>query len=42
MKVLAMFTSSFGYHPAVKNIDDVEEVKEGNIFNDCIVAFIQI
>lgn len=42
MKVLAMFTTKFGYQPKVKNLETAEDVTEGNVFTDCIVAFIQV
>jgi hypothetical protein len=42
MKVLAMYTTHFGYVPAVKNSEDAEVVTEGRSFSDCIVAFIQV
>jgi len=42
MKVLAMYTDEFSYHPAEKNLDDAEEITEGATFRDSIVAFIQV
>lgn len=42
MKVLAMYTSYFGYLPALKNSEDAKEVSDGKSFTDCIVAFIQL
>jgi hypothetical protein len=42
MKVLVMYVDEFSYSPAKKNLEGAAEVKEGNTFNDCIVAFIQV
>lgn len=42
MKVLVMYTSRFAYKPQVKNLIDAEEVTVGNVFQNCIVAFIQV
>jgi ribonuclease HIII len=42
MKVLVMYVDEFSYSPAQKNLEGADEVKEGDKFNDCIVAFIQI
>ncbi len=42
MKVLVIYASEFGYHPAEKNLDSAEEVNEGAVFNDSVIAFIQV
>ena len=42
MKVLAIYTTHFGYEPKVKNIENAEEVTSGATFNNCVLAFIQI
>ena len=42
MKVLAIYTTYFGYEPKVKNIEHADEVTCGNTFNNCVVAFIQV
>ena len=42
MKVLVIYTSEFCYRPAEKNLESADEVSEGAIFNDSIVAFIQV
>jgi hypothetical protein len=42
MKVLAIYTTRFAYHPAVKNISHIEDVNQGDEFEDHVVAFIQV
>jgi len=42
MKVLAMYTDEFSYHPTQKNLDDAEEITQGATFRDAILAFIQV
>ena len=42
MKVLAIYTSRFAYQPAIKNLNHIEDVTEGNEFENCVVAFIQV
>jgi predicted deacetylase len=42
MKVLAMYTDEFSYHPAEKNLEDAEAITEGATFHNAIVAFIQV
>lgn len=42
MKVLVMYVDEFGYTPAQKNLDNVEEINEGAKFTDTILAFIQV
>lgn len=37
-----MFVDEFKYHPAQKNLDSTEDIKEGASFKDSILAFIQI
>ena len=41
MKVLVMYVDEFGYTPAQKNLESAEEIKEGSVFKDSILAFIQ-
>jgi len=36
-----MFTESFSYNPALKNLDNVEIVEESKEFKNCLLAFIQ-
>jgi len=42
MKVLVMYVDEFSYSPAQKNLDSADEVKEGQSFTDCMLAFIQV
>ncbi|NQU52107.1 MAG: hypothetical protein HQ522_06165 [Bacteroidetes bacterium] len=42
MKVLVMYVDEFGYKPAQKNLDSAEEISEGAVFKDSILAFIQV
>jgi predicted deacetylase len=42
MKVLVMYVDEFKYHPAQKNLDIAETIIEGAVFNNSILAFIQI
>ena len=42
MKVLVIYASEFGYQPAEKNLESVENVSDGATFKDSIIAFIQI
>ena len=42
MKVLVMYVDEFGYKPAQKNLDNVEDITEGANFSDSILAFIQV
>lgn len=42
MKVLVMFVNEFGYKPAEKNLEQAEEVTEGRLFNDAILAFVHV
>lgn len=42
MKVLVMYVDEFGYTPAQKNLESAEEIVEGTIFNNSILAFIQV
>ena len=42
MKVLVMYSKEFSYHPTIKNLDSAEDINEGNQFDNCILAFIQI
>ena len=37
-----MYTDEFGYKPAIKNLEDVNEITEGALFRNCILAFIQV
>ena len=36
-----IFSERFAYNPSVKNLENVELVKEGKEFNNCLLAFIQ-
>ncbi len=40
MKLLMIYCDKFGYRPTVRTLDDFEEVKEGNVFEKALVAFI--
>ncbi|MCB2209155.1 MAG: threonyl-tRNA synthetase editing domain-containing protein [Bacteroidetes bacterium] len=40
MKLLMIYCDKFGYHPTVKTLDEYEEIKEGEIFENALVAFI--
>ena len=40
MKLLMIYCEKFGYHPTVKTLDEFEEIVEGAIFKDTLVAFI--
>ena len=42
MKVLVIFCKRFSYLPASKTLIDIEDVKAGKTFSDCILAFIQV
>ncbi|MCG6190547.1 threonyl-tRNA synthetase editing domain-containing protein [Maribellus maritimus] len=42
MKVLVMYIDEFGYTPAQKNLESAEEITEGAVFTDSILAFIQV
>jgi len=42
MKVLVIYCKTFSYSPASRTLPDVEDVKEGRGFENCIVAFIQV
>lgn len=42
MKVLVIYTSHFAYVPRIKNIEGIEDVTEGDAFDECLVAFIQV
>jgi predicted deacetylase len=42
MKVLVMYVDEFGYQPAVKNLEDAEDITQGAVYTDSIVAFIQV
>jgi len=41
MKVLVMYVDEFSYTPAQKNLEEAEEVVEGALYNDSVLAFIQ-
>ena len=41
MKLLMIYTTKFGYKPAVKNLEYAEEITEAKSFKNCLVAFIQ-
>jgi len=40
MKLLMIYCENFAYHPTVKTLDEFEEVTEGKVFGDSLVAFI--
>lgn len=42
MKVLVMYVDEFGYEPSKKNLESVEDVTEGAVYKDSILAFIQV
>jgi predicted deacetylase len=42
MKVLVMYVDEFKYSPALKNLDAADDVTDGRVFTDCILAFIHI
>ena len=42
MKVLVIYVNEFGYKPAQRNLDMVEEIVEGATFKNSILAFIQV
>lgn len=42
MKVLVMYVDEFGYKPAQKNLENVEDITEGAKYSDSILAFIQV
>ncbi|MBN1985136.1 MAG: hypothetical protein JW761_02470 [Prolixibacteraceae bacterium] len=42
MKVLVMFVNEFGYTPAQKNLESAEEITEGAVYTDSVLAFIQV
>lgn len=37
-----MFVEKFGYKPARKNLETAEDINEGAIFKDSVLAFIQV
>ena len=37
-----IFCNKFGYKPAIKNLDNVEEITEGKIYKKVQTAFIQV
>lgn len=40
MKLLMIYCTHFGYHPAHKTIDELPDVAEGKEFENAVVAFI--
>jgi predicted deacetylase len=42
MKVLVMYVNEFGYTPAQKNLESAEEITEGAVYTDSVLAFIQV
>lgn len=40
MKLLMIYCSKFSYNPTIHTLDEFPEVKEGEEFNDVLVAFI--
>lgn len=41
MKLLMIYTTKFGYKPAIKNLESAEEISESKSFENCLLAFIQ-
>ncbi len=41
MKLLMIYSNKFGFKPAIKNLENAEEVTEAKSFENCLVAFIQ-
>jgi hypothetical protein len=42
MKLLMIYCNRFAYKPAIKNLDEVEEITESAEFENAQVAFIQV
>lgn len=42
MRVLIFYTKSFGYTPAIKNLDNAPDPGEAKTFNNCLLACIQV
>lgn len=42
MKVLVMYVDKFAYQPTVKTLETAEDVTEGAVFSNSILAFIQV
>ncbi len=42
MKVLTFYVREFKYEPAVKSLEEAPEIMEGGIFNDAVLAMIQV
>jgi hypothetical protein len=42
MKVLTMFVTEFGFEPAEKNLDSAELVTKGALYENAVLAFIQV
>ncbi len=42
MKLLMIYCNTFSYNPAIKNLEEVEEINEGATFEKAQVAFIQV
>ncbi len=42
MKVLVMYVDKFAYAPAQKNLESTEEITEGAVFTNSVLAFIQV
>lgn len=40
MKLLMIYCSRFSYNPTIHTLDEFPEVKNGNEFNDTLIAFI--
>jgi hypothetical protein len=40
MKLLMIYCSKFGYNPAIKTLEDFEEVSNSLVFENALVAFI--
>src|SRR6056297_2850919 len=42
MKVLVMYIDEFAYTPSQKNLESAEEITEGALYKDAILAFIHV
>ena len=42
MKVLVIYATHFGYEPRIKNVETVQDITQGAIYKNCLVAFIQV
>ncbi len=42
MKILMIYCERFAYNPAVKNLEDAEDITNGEVFENVQTAFIQV